>query len=76
MPHTPTPTRGGTTDTLDPYMAPTEVAEVLSVSREYAGRLMRTGVIPDVVDLSSAGERATLRVRRSALRAWIASRAL
>lgn len=76
MTHTTTPTRGDTETELDPHLTPTEVGVVMGVSRTYAARLMREGVIPGVVDLSDGGERATLRIRRSALAAWIDSRAL
>lgn len=76
MATTNTPTVERTSADHDPYMAPAEVAYVLGITREYAGRLMRTGVIPGVVDLATGGVRATLRVRRSALHAWLDTRAL
>lgn len=75
MTRTTAPTRGDTDTELDPYLSSTEVALELSISRGHAARLMREGVIPGVVDLSTRG-RATLRIRRSALMAWIDSRAL
>lgn len=60
----------------DVYLAAADVADVLGVHRTQAWRLMSSGTIPGVVDLSAGGERATLRIRRSALMAWIDSRAL
>lgn len=59
----------------DPWMSPTDIAAELSVSREYAGRLLHTGEIPGVVNTGS-GERARLRVRRSDLLAWLDTRAV
>jgi predicted DNA-binding transcriptional regulator AlpA len=76
MTTTKAPPVGGKNTNHDPYLAPAEVARFLGVSRQHAGNLMRNGTIPDVVDLSTAGERATLRVRRSVLAAWVNTRAL
>lgn len=76
MTSTKTRTVGGSQAPHDHYLAPAEVARVLDITREYAGRLMRTGAIPGVVDLSSGGRRALLRVRRSDLQTWVDSRAL
>lgn len=60
----------------DVYLSPADVAEVLGTHRSHAWRLMSGGTMPGVVDLSAGGERATLRIRRSALTAWLDSRAL
>lgn len=79
MTSTKTPVVGGERHTVDPdldYLSPADVGRVLRVTREYAGRLMRAGTIPGVVDLASRGERARLRVSRSDLQAWVDSRAL
>lgn len=77
MATTNTPTKGRTVrPELDPYLGPADVAEVLGMHRTQAWRLMSARTIPGVVDLSTNGERATLRVRRSDLAAWIDSRAL
>lgn len=63
-------------DGADPYLAATDVADLLGIHRSHAWRLMSTGVIPEVLDLSSGGERAALRVRASDLDAWLTSRHL
>lgn len=62
--------------TPDVYLSAREVGLVLGCSRVQAWRLMTTGVIPGVVDLSANGERATPRISRSALQAWVDTRAL
>ena len=61
----------------DPLIGASEISEELGFTRNHCWRLLAAGTFGTVVDVATKGtSKAQLRIRRSQLDSWIASRTI